>query len=242
MLDYFLHIPKTGGTTFTSFLDSHYKSDRIFPYQTWNHYLPNKNIKLKHYALARGHFGYSFRHLFPHENIRYMTMLRNPVERVISQYHHMTVDKKNNNWILDLPYGSLEDMLEKVPEFFFNKQVKHLAIDFNVLKSVNDKKFLYESCKQMNSVGQISDLYDLACERLEKFYFVGVLEHYEESMQKLCKLMRWSMPHKIQHLNILPNKKPASEYDTKIIDRINELNEYDFKLYDFAKKILKKTK
>ena len=65
-LIYFLHIPKTAGTTFTAVLDNAFSDLKKLEAQTWNR-VPSlddfeerlKSGKLLHsYEYIRGHFGY----------------------------------------------------------------------------------------------------------------------------------------------------------------------------------------
>ena len=82
---YFLHIPKTAGTTFISIIDEHFDYESIFPGQRWDQLLPKLPINFSKYRLVRGHFGYGIRQLLPKKPV-YITMLRNPIEMVPS-YH-----------------------------------------------------------------------------------------------------------------------------------------------------------
>ncbi len=70
----FIHIPKTGGTTFNFVLDELKKKE---------------NIKIK----QRGHFSISIKNLNSDEKINYCTVIRDPVERSISWYNRCLSDK-----------------------------------------------------------------------------------------------------------------------------------------------------
>lgn len=56
---YFLHIPKTAGTTFISILDNFFDFNSICKKQSWDNLLPDMPSNLSKYNLFRGHFGYS---------------------------------------------------------------------------------------------------------------------------------------------------------------------------------------
>ncbi len=94
---YFLHTPKTAGTTVTEYLRQHFEKELILPFQTWNelyNYLEKCNgdvgdmqTFLNQYRLIAGHFGYG---MLRHYNANHIvTILRNPVERTISQLCHI---------------------------------------------------------------------------------------------------------------------------------------------------------
>lgn len=63
---YFLHIPKTSGTSVTAYLDTLFPKKRIFPYQRWDqafndkgHKEIKKMLESNNFYLIRGHFGYN---------------------------------------------------------------------------------------------------------------------------------------------------------------------------------------
>ena len=70
----FIHIPKTGGTTFNFVLDELKKKE---------------NIKIK----QRGHFSISIKTLSSNEKTNYCTVIRDPIERSISWYNRCLGDK-----------------------------------------------------------------------------------------------------------------------------------------------------
>lgn len=115
---YFLHIPKTAGTTLISLLDLHFAPDEICPIQldTKIHELIPE--KIAHYRLIRGHLDYDFYKLLAKKPI-YITMLRDPLERVISLYEYwrqnveiLGADQPHNSTIFrDAVSGSLYDFV-----------------------------------------------------------------------------------------------------------------------------------
>src|SRR5260370_13102886 len=82
---YFLHIPKTAGTSFTGLLQSNFEPDRVFPYHLVHFLIDASPERLATYQLFTGHFFYSLHLLLPRMPI-YLTFLRDPVERTISHY------------------------------------------------------------------------------------------------------------------------------------------------------------
>ena len=88
----FMHIPKTAGTSIRSLLESPFAAhERAYLYnESWGisleafRNLPNK--EKEQFRLVCGHFNFGVHEWMPQE-ARYITILRDPVERVISLYH-----------------------------------------------------------------------------------------------------------------------------------------------------------
>ena len=87
----FLHIPKTAGSTLNFILDAHYTPENSFATsQTWLH--PEGSLdgfemltetERARIELLNGHMGLGLHRHLP-QPARYLTVLRDPVERVLS--------------------------------------------------------------------------------------------------------------------------------------------------------------
>jgi Sulfotransferase family len=84
----FIHIPKTAGTTLTSLLNSKFHQSKICPAEVWSELVEIPPDRLHQYQLFRGHFFYDINDLIPRKPV-YITILRQPIERVISGYEFM---------------------------------------------------------------------------------------------------------------------------------------------------------
>src|SRR5216684_3843830 len=85
---YYLHIPKTAGTTFTAILDRQFSAEQICPAQLWPDLVRIPPERLRQYRLLRGHFYYCVRAVLPPDTC-FATLLRDPVERSLSHYSHI---------------------------------------------------------------------------------------------------------------------------------------------------------
>ena len=81
----FIHLHKTGGTTFHSLLSACFPSDRVCPerFETLHLWTPSD---LANYDLFSGHFDYFALKYIPRRRIRTVSMFRDPIERQISLY------------------------------------------------------------------------------------------------------------------------------------------------------------
>lgn len=141
---YFLHIPKTAGTSATLFLDQLYSKEQIFPYQRWDHLFNQNSVKKAKklindpkYKFFRGHFAC---HPDFVRNKFVFTMLRNPITRTISQYKHI-LRSPNDNWtwptFLKKPDETLKEILTDPSRasYITNLQVRYLSSDYNPFNS-----------------------------------------------------------------------------------------------------------
>ena len=105
---------KTGGTSLNQWIQRHYCFDDIlFEASLWRELWPIPAAKLKQKRFIRGHFGSYIAHYFkPTEGFFYITLLRNPVERVVSHFWHVkraTDDRLY--WLGSQPSFDLMDFL-----------------------------------------------------------------------------------------------------------------------------------
>ena len=104
---YYLHIPKTAGTSLISFLDSQFDSSEICPAQLLPSLFALPRQDLSKYAFFRGHLWHGL-NTYLKRDLAYITMLRDPVQRTISWYSHVRREPGayrhdqvvNENWSL----------------------------------------------------------------------------------------------------------------------------------------------
>ena len=242
---YFLHIPKTAGSSIIGILDNYFSLDSILPEEVWNHLLKNLPTDFSKYGLIRGHFGYGLHRLLPTKPV-YMTMLRNPLERTISFYHHITVDPITNNWIRLSKVEDLSTLLDdqKINLIFKNPQTRYLALDLDVIsmaKSMDKERlgeFFYESTQEFLSPGITDEeLLTIAKRRLSEVQFFGLTERFEESLLLMCFIFGWNPPHKIWKQMVLPSRPQTRDFSESVIKKINEITQLDKELYQYAEKI-----
>lgn len=249
---YFLHIAKTAGTSFCSFLEAHYRSSEICPVCDLSQVLggkltpfevarrPVNNIKDKGYQFIRGHMGYVPISLLEGE-IRAVTILRDPVERTVSHYNGIMRNKRH--WmrkLLPKAKMTIQEFLDFEPcrKLITNFQTRNIALDLRGWQSVDLGKLL--AFEELDTALSGGELLDEAKERLDSFLFVGITEEFDESIKRLCNSIGW--PHwERSHpllLNVTPeNSVKKADLSEKTIKLIEELTELDQNLYDYRSKI-----
>src|SRR4051794_29871070 len=82
---FFLHIPKTAGISLNHLIESHFDRDAIFPTYATNDLLLLTKSTLEPYRYFRGHIAYGILRRLLHRPPVSITMLRDPVDRALSQ-------------------------------------------------------------------------------------------------------------------------------------------------------------
>jgi len=255
---YFLHIPKTAGTTLYFILDSHFDLDSIYPRRFWNKLLPS--LKSSKHCLFRGHFGYGLHRLLPKKPI-YLTMLRDPIERTISDYNDrvrysdpLFKDKYSKDQTISEFFNDPEKR-----KTFENIQTLYIALDLDILSLIKSfdseslNRFRYREYLQ-NFRDGISDskLLETAKQRLANFEFIGIAEKFEESMFLLYYTFGWRPIYSVWTLNVAPDSKDRRDLQLNLAAQtkkssflktqtkdynIKDCNKLDMELYQYGKKI-----
>lgn len=215
-------------------LDKNYKHKEIFPYKLWSELIPKiNNINISDIKLIRGHFGYGIHHLFGRDNMRYFTILRDPADRVLSSYRHVTFDYQQKQWSFNFQWRPINTIMYEYPMAFANSIVRDLAHNthYTDIPAKSSPMSSEESIKAYETTDWEA-IFKRACDHIDTFIFVGFLENLQESFDTLCDIMDWKK-QKIVHQNI---KRPKIDpILPQTMERINEITYWDQKLVDYAK-------
>lgn len=222
----YLHFPKCGGTSFRrSWQFCFHTKDYLKIYKPFNeHFEFWKNYKDKNRLKAIiGHMKMSFikeiKKYYPNRKIILISMLRNPVDRVISAYYY---DKRNERAEFHKLANqlSLYEFIEKdISKINNNCYIKYLcSLPFG--NDNIDEKYLIQSKLKLNNIN------------------FGFVEDYNKSLIKFKeKYQEVFRNFTLRNYNISTNR-PKS-IDEKTIELIKSKNLYDIELYNYAREIEK---
>ena len=202
----FVHIPKTGGTSLGDFLRRNVGEEGFA--HLWE---PPEDSELSRLAECRAVIGHFHHGLHRRLGVpcAYATMLRDPVDRVLSHYHYLRhADVPRHELARD---HGLEAWLEIEPDAR-NLQVQYLAGVFGEVGPAD-----LETAKQ----------------RLERFAVVGLLEHFEASLALMARCFGFGeLSYERKRVNPSRPSLDAEQAVTReIVGRHNVL---DLELYRFA--------
>lgn len=238
---YFAHIPKSGGTTFSSLFDRLFDQSEIFPCQLFwevGEISPELNLK---YQMFRGHFN-AFGEQLAYRKTRNLTILRNPIDMAFSSYKHIFHDSNTNlhhkvvgeNWsfedfILSPDSKNLvSNRMTKFLQLGSNLGFQYGALDLNL----NTFGKFRRKAKIKQNRPQISEKFDLALTYLKRCFWVGVLEDLPLSLDLLC--------YQIAHpplglIPVLNKSQSVNELSDSARAHLESINVYDMALLSWAK-------
>jgi len=228
---FFLHIPKTAGTTLISLLDQHYVPEEICPEQLISRIHEITPEKLSSYRLFRGHLDYDLYKRLPRKPV-YITMLRDPVRRVASLYDFWR--RNSEEWVAGY------DVYQNI----FREAINSDLYDF--VCSPDEKiRLEVENNQTRRIVSHTRDpldgytheeILEIAKKRIaDEFLFCGLVESFDESLQLLCYTLGWSPVESYEMKMVTPKKYKTDDIPVKARDAILERNQLDIALYAFAR-------
>jgi hypothetical protein len=225
----FYHIPKSAGTTLNRILRLNYPREGLIEcgintqefmadLKTWP---PERLAGIR---LLQGHFPFGIHELLP-GRAQYFTILRDPVDRVISYYYHAKREPLHylhrmiheNNW-------TLKNLLESgIPIMMNDGQVRFISGVFETP--------LYDEVDE----GMLQQ----AIDNLQTFAVVGLTEQFDLTLFLLQQTFGWRRI-RYKPTNVGQNRVATAEHPPEIIAAVRRYNRLDLLLYEEAQRLLAK--
>jgi hypothetical protein len=237
---YYIHIPKTAGTSFITVLDAGFDEGDIFPAQLWREVNEDLVSKKKAFHLLRGHFGGGCHKQLLNKNAQLLTLLRHPTSLSISTYHF--IKREQNTRVHSLVTDndmSFDEFLnhQETRTKVSDRMTRHLSFDLqndpdaHELFLSDESVQVVEKWKKKNVIISDSQRLKRAIRRLDSCRWFGLVERFDQSMQWFCYQFHRPPLYEAPRLNAF---KPNQEISAKSKEQLKVLNAMDYQLYTHA--------
>ena len=171
--------------------------------------------RLRYQKVFMGHLWFRFHEALPRP-VRYFTLLREPIDRVLSVYYHRV-----HNYGLQL---SLDDYLATARDFQLdNAQVRFLV------GRMQDDDVRFAECT--------AEMLERAKRNLrEHFAVVGITERFDESFLLMARSFGW-LHQTYDRYNVNRRRPRGEKVPAWAREQVAEHNRYDAELYAFAQEL-----
>lgn len=227
----FLHVPKTAGSTFHLILGARFdgrETRNLFGARYSDpevvDFIALPEAMRRKIRLLKGHMPYGLHEYLPQPS-KYITVLRDPVERVVSQYFYIKKNKHNplHDKLMSSGLGIGDFIKSGMSVGLNNGQTRFLSGDFDQMPfGSNDEALLARVLESLES----------------KFLWIGLTERFDESLLILARLLGWKRKPFYIRENVSKIRKRSDELDSDDIAVIKEYNRLDIALYEYANRRL----
>ena len=222
-----LHMPKTGGSSFKSILEKVYGSGYLYlegvntVESLWNKI---KYLDLASISCISGHFPFGIHTHFPDSiNCKYITFLRDPIERLMSMWNFnmRTFTNVDSSYLMD------------TNNFMIWIQGNGRAFTDNGMVRVlsNMQEAFVDPIVTMVS----NDDLEKAKENLSSFYFIGTTETFDLSLERLSKKLNWEKVPYQDKIYSYPDRLPKGNLPHYHLVELVAKQKFDILLWEYCR-------
>jgi hypothetical protein len=218
----FLHIPKTAGTTLHDIIHRQFRPEEMFSL-----YNIRKSAKFTSLPeeqrnavkMLKGHLPYGIHSAFTKGETEYFTILREPVDRVISNYFHCTVEKMH-------PFYT---------EFHEKKYTIKQLVESGRIPNMNNCMVRFFSGEFDRAYDQCDEaMLEKALQHLDGFALVGLNESFDIFLLRLMERYRFRNPY-YRRRRVSSTRMAVKDLDKETAETIRYYNRLDIELYRIMK-------
>ncbi|HMD96033.1 MAG TPA: hypothetical protein VKM93_01715 [Terriglobia bacterium] len=241
-LIYFLHIPKTSGTSFHCFLTSAFGEANMSPLRDWAD-VKSYSGAAGNWKVWSGHFGGLLPIILPSWP-RIVTILRDPVDRTISEINHAKRDPVHPLH----RYARGMSVLQLCHHVRFRRRLDNSQARY--LASLSFAQMLYRRIQKQSyvcqsaafgdvlfSMDQQYGLLDSAIRVMSDMDMVGIAEAHHQTLRLFARMFNVPAPPEAYHLNKAePSQLKRADLSAEELECIEELTQIDQLVYECARK------
>jgi hypothetical protein len=237
---FYIHLPKTGGTSLRHALAQHFAPDRICPIQ-WNKLHQLSVAELGHFDFFQGHFDYSALRFIPRDDIKVISMLREPRERLISAWRSLRAAP------LPLAPDTEPNLAQQlsIEEFYEHSGIRAISDFHNYYLMVFGfvPSWIGQPYPAGLSRADRAARMETAKRHIQGLTAFGLTERFDQSVQLIYRSLGAEPPASVAALNVTDEKPAynplfrkfeAVSVTPRLQAALDELVEFDEELYRFA--------
>ena len=220
----FLHVPKSAGSTLHTVLERVYPSDTVLDIpgpnsereKLFTRLSPEEHARIR---LVKGHVLFGLHRYIPNR-FTYITILRHPVERVISHYYFV---KRRPRHRL---YQTIMSSNMSLEEYVLGGTA--LELDNGQVRALYGSEHL-----NVEYGGCTSQMLDAARQNLKSYFsVVGLAERFDETLLLMAKELKWSRRPLYVRRNVTKNRPALEGVAPEVLRKIEAANSFDLELYE----------
>ena len=231
----FVHIPKTAGTTLRHIIQSQFQPKNVFEFYHLKTQPPKVRKGIEKYnnlseaqkkaiKFVSGHVGFGL-HEFLQKPCTYITVLRDPVERVVSYYYFLHRNQNNivKNKTLEEFIQTFGGVHNSMSCYLSGVTLKAQLQDPNI--DIKSEQFDRETLEKAKS------------NLKQHFKIVGFVDKFDETCILLKKILGWNFSSFYARKNVAKHRNYTKDISKDTLSLIKKFNELDIQLYDYAREI-----
>ena len=226
---FFLHIRKTGGTSLRGIIEKFYDKELRCPILSSLHMRrvikqsDQKNY-LNQFQFISGHY-YGIKQILD-DSFTTITILRDPIDRTISEYNHMIYDEKDPLH----KYAKGRNILECLED-------PRLAI---AMQNGQSRYFISNAGYDYDSI-EDDEKIQISLDCLTNQCLFGFTELFNITCDYICNNFGWKVPEKVPYLNQKITEQGSKRKDLiGVLGHIEKVNQVDLTIYREARTIFDK--
>ncbi len=224
---YFLHVKKCAGTATRLLLTNTFPARAMLNaynvsfYYSWQ--LKNQPELQSPYAFATGHFGWELMTQVTNRSWRVVTILRDPLERLLSQFDYLSQHKRLS------PEGGFSAWVER------DLGADDLMLTFFIPGLID------APLRGIKPISQaLAHHLPTALAKLRACEAVGLQERLDDSLNLICAATGSLPPRQVSHVNVTLRRTPRAELDPQAMKLLAEGLRAERELYAAAQGIFEK--